>query len=485
MTSIPENPENPRRRSGLTKQMPDLANVWLEELSGAGGLPAVPSSVAGEGMENAIVLTEDTNVPYIPVSPDDPNACVINGQLRKTAPFLRPYLFCIVLDSEQIVWIRVGTRPTNIAVVQKRKSIKGVVSGLTTLEGGRINIEGLRKLLPFIDPGSSMSVSQQLYIFLEEMVRKYNPFISQVHWQQISKLMVDTAKLELKMPRVISPGSSLNAIRKLLLSTGISEEDKRNATELIEAVKTLADFPGRGTTRKSKRRKSSPAPLDSIDYAIGLLHYYRPALSPLRGEDLTSSKPDEKDRLEIQRDLLCGICQRINAHLDSADDLDRFLEFGQPQRHTRPSTENPARNVEAAVLADIHGFRRQDVAERLNLEPTRSDKKWGRFGTAQVVIREGRKLLERAFGEEGWETWKKSARQWLEQYIEEYKQADRLRVLPDASKKKTLRTEEEIEEDLMRERSGLPGTLSEQARARTASVQVDSLKTLHEFIQKA
>ena len=124
-------------------------------------------------------------------------------------------------------------------------------------------------------------------------------------------------------------------------------------------------------------------------YVLSLLRYHRPAF-----DDLAHEK---------QLELVEQTSKRVDNLLTASRKLVEYLEYGVPDRDTRPVLENANRDVQAAVLRDVEGLKLLEIAKRLNLTVTsEKGKEWDNSRVREMVKR-GRKLLESALGKEGWQ----------------------------------------------------------------------------------
>ena len=123
-------------------------------------------------------------------------------------------------------------------------------------------------------------------------------------------------------------------------------------------------------------------------YVLSLLRYYRPDFDDLPHEE--------------QLGLIEGACKRVNHFLEASRQIVEFLEYGASGKDLRPAIENANRDVMTAVLRDVEGLSSPQIAERLNLSAEKYQVKGGQRAVDKMIER-GRKLLEKAFGKEGWQ----------------------------------------------------------------------------------
>jgi len=126
----------------------------------------------------------------------------------------------------------------------------------------------------------------------------------------------------------------------------------------------------------------------SLEYAVALLRYFRPDFDSLP--------------IREQRALLEECCERTNKLLEASRHLNEFLEYGRPDRDQRPALENPHRDVQAAALRDIEGHTYREIAKILDVKISEKARHIGDYSTVTRMVSRGRKVLERALGEDGW-----------------------------------------------------------------------------------
>ncbi len=101
--------------------------------------------------------------------------------------------------------------------------------------------------------------------------------------------------------------------------------------------------------------------------------------------------------------LVQKTCTYIYDFLESLRRLLEFLEYGEPDQDTRPVVEAAERDMQAAVLKYVDGLKHREIAEELNIPLSESARTTGDLSTVREIIRRGRRILEQAWGEEGWE----------------------------------------------------------------------------------
>jgi hypothetical protein len=118
---------------------------------------------------------------------------------------------------------------------------------------------------------------------------------------------------------------------------------------------------------------------------------------------LRNYRPDfDNLPFEEQLALIEGAAPYVENFQESLRRFVVYLEYGQPNKDLRTALENADRDVRAAVLKDVHGLTAIEIAKRLgaNVSESAEDKNYS--STAASWVKNGRIILERAFGEEGW-----------------------------------------------------------------------------------
>ncbi len=128
--------------------------------------------------------------------------------------------------------------------------------------------------------------------------------------------------------------------------------------------------------------------LPKLRYVLALLRYYRP-----RFDNLTHRE---------QLDLILLASDRVNQFLKATRQLVGFLEYGVPNRDLREAAEVANRDVAAKMLTDVEGLNLVEVADRLGIPVTNAQRVKNDASRVREMIKRGKKLLEDAFGEEGW-----------------------------------------------------------------------------------
>jgi hypothetical protein len=149
--------------------------------------------------------------------------------------------------------------------------------------------------------------------------------------------------------------------------------------------------------------------LPYLRYVLSLLRYYRPSFDEL---------PHEQ-----QLDLIALASERVNKLLTAARQLVEFLEYGASDQDLRPAAEDANRDVRAAVLKDVEEMSVIQIAERLDLHVTKTQRDERDHPRVRQMIKRGKKMLGSALGKEGWrkqvEAMKAEAKRWQELSAEE------------------------------------------------------------------
>jgi transposase len=128
----------------------------------------------------------------------------------------------------------------------------------------------------------------------------------------------------------------------------------------------------------------------TLEYIVALLRHHRPGFDGLSWED--------------QMSLIEETSEKMNEFLGSLRRLQDFLSYGIPNRKLTPSIKEPQRDVDAAVLRDVDGLTHREIGKRLDV-PLSSGSQYQQSGhqTVRRAIERGRRILEAAFGKEGWQ----------------------------------------------------------------------------------
>jgi hypothetical protein len=204
---------------------------------------------------------------------------------------------------------------------------------------------------------------------------------------------------------VVNAPSSDQAILAAMTAKGAFPTDikrLRQALRILEAPlkKTVAAHSRDAWKRlKAEGGPASPDALSflglhdiwsTLEYTVALLRHNKPEFDELSWED--------------QWALIEEACEKINEFLGSLQKLQAFLSYGVPSRKLTPSNKVPQRDVDAAVLRDVDGLTHREIGERLDISLS-SDFQYRQSGhqTVRRAIERGRRILEAAFGKEGWQ----------------------------------------------------------------------------------
>jgi len=127
-----------------------------------------------------------------------------------------------------------------------------------------------------------------------------------------------------------------------------------------------------------------------LSLILHLIRYYRPGFDDY----------SVREKLDLVKKALLY----INDFLETLRKLQSFFEFGAPNRgKLRPVTENPERDVKAAILFDVEGLKFTQIAKRLRIDDPKNYDVKRDHQTASDAVKRGRRILEDAFGREGWQ----------------------------------------------------------------------------------
>jgi transposase len=139
--------------------------------------------------------------------------------------------------------------------------------------------------------------------------------------------------------------------------------------------------------KSSEYIQAKLSPLKHMEYISPLLCYYKPGMR---------CSPRELE------DLLEKTCYHINDFLESLRKLQAFLEYGTPNRKLRPAIKEPNREVRAAILHDVNGLNYREIGERMQIPLPPDFEIKGEHQTVRKMVERGQRILEDAFGKEGW-----------------------------------------------------------------------------------
>jgi hypothetical protein len=173
----------------------------------------------------------------------------------------------------------------------------------------------------------------------------------------------------------------VEAIQFLHFPEGLVAPDEVLKT-IVKWLKSNPDNVGK--TALEKERQVLP-----LAYIVPLLLYYRPEL---------------RDHSEQEFFRYVDECSRyINVFLNALRNLQGFLEYGDPDQHKlTPAAKHAKRDVQAAVLGDVDGLSYRQIGERLRVPPPRDIEIKRDHQTVRAMVKRGRRILEEAFGKEGW-----------------------------------------------------------------------------------
>ncbi len=128
---------------------------------------------------------------------------------------------------------------------------------------------------------------------------------------------------------------------------------------------------------------------EPLRYILPLIRYYKPEAAHYSKEEYS--------------ELLKQTCSYVADFLESLRRLQAFLEYGTPNRNLRPVIQKPKRDVRAAVLHDVEGLTYLEIGRRMKLPDPPDLEIKGENQTVRKMVNRGREILEKAFGEEGWQ----------------------------------------------------------------------------------
>lgn len=128
---------------------------------------------------------------------------------------------------------------------------------------------------------------------------------------------------------------------------------------------------------------------DALGYVVALLRYYRPEFDGLPAEERLA--------------LIARACGYTNEFLASLRKLTAFLEDGTPENDLRSVVADADRDVKAAMLRDVEKISYAAIGEKLGIARSPSDHAKGGHSKAAKMVGRGEKILEAAWGKEGWQ----------------------------------------------------------------------------------
>jgi hypothetical protein len=156
-------------------------------------------------------------------------------------------------------------------------------------------------------------------------------------------------------------------------------------------------------SRWEKRQRDPAAWQRSLTYQVALLGHRRPDF-------------DDLD-IEEQLRLVGKFCSLVNRSLEAQRDLAAFLEYGTPQGLPKRVVEQARAQVRAAVLADVEGLSRHDIAVELGEPIPERYEIDMKIPAVQGMVREGRDILDNALGEGEWSNRAQEMKSDAEHYL--------------------------------------------------------------------
>src|SRR5215212_426836 len=172
-------------------------------------------------------------------------------------------------------------------------------------------------------------------------------------------------------------------------------EDPLRRDASVLAMLTVLEGRSIKVERVREASKTGAVPHEEYDDLVGLGLYANSLLRYFR-QDF------EHLPQEMRLTLIEDTCARIYEFLEALRKLIAFLEYGIPDRNLRRAIENADRDVKAAVLRDVDGLTEPKIAEELSIPIPEKAKTKGDYSTVTKMIARGRKILERAWGEDTW-----------------------------------------------------------------------------------
>lgn len=126
-----------------------------------------------------------------------------------------------------------------------------------------------------------------------------------------------------------------------------------------------------------------------LNYVEDLLRYYRPGFDELSREERAS--------------LMEHTCRHMNGFLDALRKLIGFVEHGTVRGTLSPAVKDASRDVAVAELHDVSGKSYVEIAKIMGEPPPEKHTAKNDHPTVRKMGDRGRRILETAFGKEGWE----------------------------------------------------------------------------------
>ena len=155
-------------------------------------------------------------------------------------------------------------------------------------------------------------------------------------------------------------------------------------TQGKEEPKSETETPERDEVRRDLQHHQA------VDFVLTLLRHHRPGFDELSKDERAS--------------LVSETCAYVNAYLEALRRLVAFVEFGKPGRGALAATRIAERDVRAAVLRDVDGLTYREIGEEFGIPPPENFEYKSDHPTIRKMVERGRRILERALGEEGWRT---------------------------------------------------------------------------------
>jgi hypothetical protein len=155
---------------------------------------------------------------------------------------------------------------------------------------------------------------------------------------------------------------------------------------------------------EGRRQRDAVAWQRSLMYQVALLRHRRPDF-------------DDLD-LEEQLMLVGKFRGLVNESLNADRNVAAFLEYGTSQKGLPTRVPEQARaQVQAAVLADVADLRHRDIAVELGVDIPEDYDIEMKIPTVAGMVRDGRKILDKALGEGEWSNRAQEMKSDAEHYL--------------------------------------------------------------------